>query len=198
MNSRARTPAPFDIFIEGWATREMLAVLSRLAQGCKTIVEIGVWRGRSTIAMARVTPGRVYAVDHWRGDGGVGEVHDPLEVYSEFLGNVRRFDVQDRVVPLFMRSVEAAILPHWPPIDLLYLDADHSYSSVLADLRAWLPHLAADGIICGDDYHLSGVHQAVDEALPAQAWRIETAAGGRLFIAQKQKVAESYPAGNRG
>ena len=38
------------------------------------------------------------------------------------------------------------------PIDFLYIDADHSYEGVLADLDAWVPHVRSGGLILGDDY----------------------------------------------
>jgi predicted O-methyltransferase YrrM len=38
------------------------------------------------------------------------------------------------------------------PIDFLYIDADHTYAAVLADLDAWVPHVKPGGLIAGDDY----------------------------------------------
>ena len=36
--------------------------------------------------------------------------------------------------------------------DLVYIDGDHRYEAVLADLRAWYPKVAAGGILAGDDW----------------------------------------------
>jgi predicted O-methyltransferase YrrM len=38
------------------------------------------------------------------------------------------------------------------PIDFLYIDADHGYDGVMADLIAWVPHVRPGGVIVGDDY----------------------------------------------
>lgn len=35
---------------------------------------------------------------------------------------------------------------------LLYIDADHSYEGVLADLRAWVPKVMAGGFVALHDY----------------------------------------------
>jgi predicted O-methyltransferase YrrM len=52
------------------------------------------------------------------------------------------------------------------PIDFLYIDADHSYDGVTADLEAWVPHVKPGGLIVGDDYGNAiypGVKRAWDE-----------------------------------
>lgn len=56
-----------------------------------------------------------------------------------------------------------------PPgsIDIVYIDADHKYDSVKADIQAWLPAIRKGGYISGHDYCAPwpGVMQAVDEAI---------------------------------
>lgn len=36
--------------------------------------------------------------------------------------------------------------------DFIYIDADHGYDAVCADLKAWWPKLAPGGCLAGDDY----------------------------------------------
>lgn len=36
--------------------------------------------------------------------------------------------------------------------DFIYIDANHSYEAVRADLEAWFPKLRSNGMFCGDDY----------------------------------------------
>ena len=38
------------------------------------------------------------------------------------------------------------------PIDYLYVDADHRYEAVFADLEAWVPYVKPGGLVLGDDY----------------------------------------------
>lgn len=52
------------------------------------------------------------------------------------------------------------------PIDLVFIDGDHTYNQVKADIKAWLPHIKPGGILCGHDYGFEtwpGVKQAFDE-----------------------------------
>ena len=37
-------------------------------------------------------------------------------------------------------------------LDMVYIDADHSYTSVLNDLRSSYPKIKTNGFICGHDY----------------------------------------------
>lgn len=50
--------------------------------------------------------------------------------------------------------------------DFIYIDANHSYEGVLADIKAWLPKLKKGGVIAGHDYDLDSVKKAVFELLP--------------------------------
>lgn len=53
-------------------------------------------------------------------------------------------------------------------LDLVFIDADHSYESVFADIVAWRPKVRVGGILCGHDYggKFDGVKKAVDLLCP--------------------------------
>lgn len=50
---------------------------------------------------------------------------------------------------------------------MVYIDADHNYEPVKADIRAWLPKVKPGGWITGHDYYwpFPGVLRAVCEEL---------------------------------
>ena len=52
--------------------------------------------------------------------------------------------------------------------DFVFIDADHSYEAVRADILAYRPLVKRGGILAGHDYapKWEGVRQAVDELLP--------------------------------
>jgi len=68
-----------------------------------------------------------------------------------------------------MRSVEAADEFEGEAFDLVFIDADHSYEGVKADIEAWFPKVKEGGYISGHDYENTderfnfGVTEAVDE-----------------------------------
>lgn len=69
-------------------------------------------------------------------------------------------------------SAEAALLFEPDSIDLLIVDADHSYEAVKRDIEAWIPKVTLEGKVFFHDYDAIGtcleganygVKQAVDE-----------------------------------
>ncbi|NIL95924.1 MAG: hypothetical protein GTO62_01975, partial [Planctomycetales bacterium] len=64
--------------------------------------------------------------------------------------------------------------------DWVYIDANHTYEGVLADLEASLPKVRPGGLICGHDYTDTpawqaanfGVVQAVHEFCGRHQWQI--------------------------
>ena len=51
-------------------------------------------------------------------------------------------------------------------LDLVYVDGDHRYEAVLADLKVWLPKLRAGGVMAGHDWSFQAVKKALSEVFP--------------------------------
>jgi predicted O-methyltransferase YrrM len=134
--------------IEGWLSEAQGRALFEAAAATTrrgAIVEIGSWKGRSTVwlaAGAKLTGGHVYAVDRH-----TGSREDPTaNTWAEFTNNISRAGVADVVEPLVMSSAEAADLVKGP-VELLFIDGDHSYSEAMRDAQIWLPRLVDGGIV---------------------------------------------------
>jgi predicted O-methyltransferase YrrM len=133
-----------------------------------TVIEIGSWLGCSTRFIAENIPqgGKIYAVDTWAGSPEE-EVHmkDPRlpHLYQLFLSNIRQAGFTDIIIPVRMKSLEAAKALN-VQADLIYLDAAHDTASVYNDIFAWYPHLAPGGLMCGDDWLWKSVRKAVEKA----------------------------------
>lgn len=142
--------------------------------------EIGVWRGDfSRVLLDRVEPRRLHLVDRWApGSGGTSGAQgrrvatadrDMDRLYREVLS---RFADDPAVEIHRASSVEAADGFPDDSLDWIYLDADHRYESVQADLEAWIPKVKAGGLVCGDDYKTSGWWgQGVTRAVCEAIWR---------------------------
>lgn len=150
--------------IEGWMLKEELNWLYLTAQRMKNIVEIGSWKGKSTHALLSGCKGTVWAIDHFKGSetekdaahrGAMG-----ADIYDEFLENVGQFK---NLRVLRMSSGEAAEKFKNKSVDMVFIDAGHTYKEVMADIEAWLPKTRK--LICGHDYNWQGVRQAVDDRL---------------------------------
>lgn len=140
--------------IPGMLTESETDYLYRLAQssaGAGVIVEIGSWKGKSTISLAlgsmKAGGAKVYAVDPHKPQAEEGYFEDTESAFRE---NIRRAGVESHVVPRVMTSEEAVAGWH-RPIGLLWIDGDHRYEQVKKDFFLWEPHVAEGGIIALHD-----------------------------------------------
>jgi hypothetical protein len=49
------------------------------------------------------------------------------------------------------------------PLRFIYIDGDHSFGGVTADLKVWWPKLEQGGILAGHDWHKESVRTAVEQ-----------------------------------
>jgi predicted O-methyltransferase YrrM len=169
--------AELDALPQGWFHHgEHILTLLELHRP-KVVVELGTWRGASAIAMARVVRrwgGTVTCVDTWMGDVNGGIAPGPPSMLSECARNIVAAGVSPSIRLIPALTVEAA--QWWTgPIDFLYIDADHTYASVKADLAAWTRHVRPRGLFAGDDYRnpmYPGVQQAWDEFETTTGWTV--------------------------
>ena len=127
-------------------------------------VEVGVCQGIFAEFILQNWRGRVlYLVDPW---ALCPDYHDaPYDHEANYAETVKRMQVfADRYRICRMTSLEAASGFEDASLDFVYLDANHSYESVRADLRAWYPKVRQGGMLAGDDYGVNP-EQTVDFGL---------------------------------
>jgi glycosyltransferase involved in cell wall biosynthesis len=164
------TPAPIDASTvngdeslpDGWFSVENVNTYRRLMERVPyggATAELGVWRGRSICAVAdiiRKKSLRVLAVDYFQEGSGIEE---------EFRSNISRFSIHPQVCISRMMTTEAAAQIPDASLDLVFIDANHAYDAVKADLLAWMDKVKPGGILAGHDYQADheGVIRAVNE-----------------------------------
>jgi len=184
-------PRPIDrlLAVDGWTHASQLRFLMAQARALpdgSRLVELGVWQGRSALALGEACRGtrkRVFAVDPWADyDEGGGPVSAFLarhgvtsfeEVHRRFEAHRRRLGLESWVTAVRAESVAAAARWAEGPVALLFVDANHRYEAVVADLDAWLPHVAPGGLVCGDDWTWASVQRAVREVAARRGRRVE-------------------------
>jgi predicted O-methyltransferase YrrM len=154
--------------IDGWMEPSELEWLYETAHSmpnAASVVEIGSWKGRSTVALCEALmhcPGAsIWAVDTFLGDEGVVRAAGPFDpdvIRDEFRRNTAAYG---HLKVLMMESVKASSAFEDGSVDWVFIDADHSYNAVVADILAWAPKLKTDGLLSGHDYWHSGVMEAV-------------------------------------
>ncbi|MBK9944204.1 MAG: class I SAM-dependent methyltransferase [Kouleothrix sp.] len=189
---------PSDVF--GWGSDD--PIFDQLIEHVRPslIIEVGSWLGASAIHMANACKSlglstTIVCIDTWLGSlemwadksdetryGALNLVHGYPTLYYSFLANVMRAGHSDCVIPFPQTSLIAA---RWfaqmgVQADLIYVDASHDYSDVLADLRAFWPLVRPGGVMFGDDLN---TFVDVDRALDRFAGesRLQATKGERFW-----------------
>jgi predicted O-methyltransferase YrrM len=131
-----------------------------------TALEIGSYLGASTAFLgfaALQKGGYVHAVDPWTNNamGSEGE-RDTLAEFRRNTASFAHYIVPHQGFSADVHAREPAI-----PCDLLFIDGDHSYEAVVADLRMWLPSLRPGGALAMHDIDAPPVKKAFDDVLVA-------------------------------
>jgi hypothetical protein len=151
------------------------------------VVELGAWLGLSTRFLAWKAPDAVVAaVDHWRGSP---EHHAQPEwramlpsLYETFLALC--WPCHERIVPVRATTLEGLHLLAGFGLtpDLIYVDAEHGYEAVLAELEL-ARELFPDAVLVGDDHPHPPVRDAVAEFSRRHGLGVHTrGAGWRLAV----------------
>lgn len=165
-------------------------VLKRLGAGKFIGAEIGVWRGDMSAALLQHPDLVLYMVDNWRPAEpyGVKLFVAERQVKSQRLAVEQTEFAKDRRRILCLDSLDAARLIADGSLDFAFIDADHSYAAVKADIAAWLPKVKRGGLLCGHDYanpHYpfgEEVKRAVDEAVSATGWTLDLGLNMTWFV----------------
>ena len=157
--------------VEGWLTDDQARVLGDAAATVTSpgrIVEIGSFRGRSTIVLAKAAPEgvEVIAIDPHAGtDRGPQEIETTSATgdadHERFLENLERAGVRERVrhVREFSHDAHAAVEGE---IDVLYVDGAHRYGPARDDIVTWGARVKPGGqMLIHDSFSSVGVTGAI-------------------------------------
>jgi autotransporter strand-loop-strand O-heptosyltransferase len=138
------------------------------------IVELGAWFGKSTAFLAQLIKDsgkdiQLDVVDTWEGSGE-DEQERVLQkcggsTYPIFEKHMKRLGLFDYIDQKIMTSMEACGFCSDNSLDLVFIDADHDYESVLEDIEGWFHKVKKGGILAGHDFldYFPGVEKAVRE-----------------------------------
>ena len=132
-----------------------LGTVVACAPSTGAIVEIGSFKGKSTVMIAKVAKhyglGPIVAIDPHNSPKLLDTHADPAaSSYQDFLNNLEAAGVSDRVEPL--RAYSTEVFRTWNrPIRILWIDGDHSYAGTKTDFDGFLPYLNSDGVLVFHD-----------------------------------------------
>jgi predicted O-methyltransferase YrrM len=185
--------------VEGWLTDDQARRLWSAAARSRpagAVVEIGSFRGRSTIVLA-LAAGEVVAIDpHAGGDRGPQEIAPVASRgdadHEAFRANLAAAGVADRVRHVRAFSAEA----HGDvdgPLSLLYVDGAHRFGPARADLAGWGGRVAPGGaMLVHDAFSSVGVTLALlTTCAGSRAWRYAGRSGSLAEYERRAAPADA-------
>ena len=147
--------------IDGWLYNDQAYILYQLSSHLKNenpvVVELGSWMGKSSYVLARglihKPNATLYCIDPFNADGDIrskkiyGINSNPLQA---FILNMKTYHVDSKI-----RICQGYSYDYLQKInkniDLIFIDANHSYNAVRADFLGWAPKVRSGGTIVFHD-----------------------------------------------
>ncbi len=161
--------------IQGWFSKSDMLSLHNLFLKFDTpinVLEIGTWKGRSTVFSLLSLPENSTLIaidifpdanDHAMDKSVCGKITSE-ELYCQCMSNISEVSKnyrQDIDIEI-LRADSKELLSIWiddntyKKFDLIFIDGDHSYEGFAIDFLNSLKLLKSGGILCGHDYGYSG------------------------------------------
>ena len=165
----------------GWFSFFEATFLYRLIKGmdnpAPVIVELGSCFGLSSMIIAKALSDKpdatIYCIDAWEGDGSSvfdktrdvvrNKAKEGISFFDMFSNNMKKAGVDYQLIPIKSYTTDLAKI--WTEkADLLFVDADHSYTGVRNDVRDWKKFVKVGGQILLHDVALKCAGSSEDSA----------------------------------
>ena len=121
--------------------------------------EIGVWTGKLSRCLLGAFPRLyLYMIDPWESlqESTVSSHGRKKSRRDVIAARLMAEEVTKEFEPraTILQEMSTACRVYRNTLEFVFIDANHSYESVKADIEWWLPAVRRGGIICGHDYSL--------------------------------------------
>lgn len=146
-----RLNVPMTVHWEGKTNRKHFLKYLIEKNNFKIMAEVGVRDGRTTFYLLdHIADLTIYAIDM-----SIKEFYNK-EVADRY---------KNRLIPIEAMSEVAADRIADNSLDLVFIDANHSYEYVKKDIIKYTPKLKTNGLLTGHDIDYPGVNKAVNEMI---------------------------------
>jgi len=157
--------------VEGWLTEKEANLLYTIAKNTtKNIIEIGAWKGLSTIFLAfgliqGKQNNKLYSIDHHTGSEEHKRDNQKTFTLPKFAENIRKFNIGNVIKTIITTSEKASKIIN-SKVTLIFIDGSHEYEDVKNDFIFWWQKLEIGGtIMFHDTLTKKGVSKFVDEII---------------------------------
>lgn len=189
--------------IDGWLSIDEAITLFELARALPherpLAVEIGCWQGKSSVCLGRGLRGkntpRLVCIDPFDASGDQ-QSSDVYQRRADAVGGPLRSAFEHNLAEVGVREL-VDVRPGYSqdlaeefrePIDLLFLDGDHSFDAIQRDYRDWSPKVRAGGfLVMHDVVHPvhEGPRRVVEEMIKQDPTWVEHRYIDSMFVARK-------------
>ena len=133
----------------------LLGTIAACVPAIGAIVEIGSFKGKSTVMLAKVAAhyglGSIVAIDPHNSPELLDHKADPAaSSYKDFLRNIETAGVTGQVEP--HRAYSKDVAGVWnQPIRFLWIDGDHTYQGAKTDFDGFISHVSPYGVVALHD-----------------------------------------------
>ncbi len=133
----------------------LLGTIAACAPGAGSIVEIGSFKGKSTVMLATVAAhyglGKIVAIDPHNSPELLDLKANPeASTFQDFLNHIEAAGVAEHVE--VHRAYSRDVSSDWDrPIRFLWIDGDHTYEGAKTDFDGFFPHVVAGGVVALHD-----------------------------------------------
>lgn len=155
----------FDPKNPGWMNEEELKTLRAICSKKSDVLEIGCYCGRTTRALLESAQGLVIAIDPLHRNGWMPRWPDPggviLDSHAYMASLVAEYPQRLVVFPVFSNEVFKLFRRS---VDVLVIDADHSFASTMNEIDAFASLVNDTGWLVLDDFDLEPVRSAWEKS----------------------------------
>jgi len=168
--------------------------------------EIGVWKGEFSSRMLKVVrPTKLHLIDPWQyepsfqGPWYGGGKSSQIEMDRIFESVRARFAKEAAKGQITIHRAPSQLAAQYFAdgyFDWIYIDGNHQYEFVTADLKSFAAKVRPGGLVCGDDYdrpaaswHKDGVTRAVDQFLRTHEYELEEVREHQFIIRKPPATA---------
>lgn len=153
--------------VGGWLTKTEGFFLYNVAKKIKSgnvIVEVGSWKGKSTICLGSGAKGKnqikIFSIDPHIGSSEHQKMFGHVDTFEEFTQNISKAGIAEYVEPIRNTSENAAKNFN-QKIEFVFIDGAHDYNSVKLDFNLWFPKVMSGGFLAfHDSWHFIGTKLA--------------------------------------
>jgi GT2 family glycosyltransferase/Flp pilus assembly protein TadD/predicted SAM-dependent methyltransferase/predicted O-methyltransferase YrrM len=152
--------------VDGWMSETELVFLAENASKAATALQVGCYKGRSSIVIGENIHFSLLDIDSFIGD--FGNTLSTEDLAWAYKANVK--SLLGSKIELIVGDSHEVLKTLNRTFDMIFIDGSHTYADAKKDIELAIPLLNPGGLLCGHDYSYSAdVKRAVDEVFRGRA-----------------------------